>query len=132
MEKLNNNLIQALNDFQRVVYQNNIEAGWHSDLATGEPYTAAQQDAMFPVRIALCHSELSEALEGWRKNRVDDHLPGRRNDVVELADAVIRIFDLAASKHYNLGKAIAEKLEYNITRSDHTVDSRRNPKGKKI
>lgn len=45
--------------------------------------------------IALCHSELSEALEGDRKNLMDDHLPHRKMAEVELADAAIRVMDMA-------------------------------------
>lgn len=132
MKKLKTSTIDALQELQRIVFEMNREMGWHSDIRTGKPLTEAEHDAMFPVRIALCHSELSEALEGWRKNKVDDHLPHRRNDVVELADTVIRIFDLAGAMRYNLAKAIAEKLEYNATRQDHQITNRKKPNGKKI
>ena len=41
-------------------------------------------------QIAMCHSELSETLEAYRKEK------GDREVVEELADTVIRIFDLWA------------------------------------
>lgn len=50
---------------------------------------------------------------------------------VELADAVIRIFDLAGSMEYNLGDAIAEKIEYNATREDHKIENRGGKEGEK-
>ena len=47
-------------------------------------------------KIALMHSELSEALEAVRKGRPkDQHLPERDNLTVELADCVIRIMDFS-------------------------------------
>jgi hypothetical protein len=45
--------------------------------------------------ICLIHSEISEAMEGERKGLMDDHLPHRKMAEVELADALIRVFDYA-------------------------------------
>ena len=104
--------------------------GWHNDIKTGQPRTAEQNDALFPTRIALCHSELSESLEGHRKSLNDDKLPHRAMAEVELADAVIRIFDLAGAMGYDLGTTIAEKLRYNSERQDHKVEHRKSTGGK--
>ena len=52
--------------------------------------------------IALCISELSEALEGYRKDLMDDKLPHRKMAEVKLADALIRMFDLAGGKGWQL------------------------------
>lgn len=46
--------------------------------------------------ICLIHSEISEAMEGERKNLMDDKLPHRKMAEVELADALIRLFDFAS------------------------------------
>lgn len=70
----------------------------------------------FGVGIALIHSELSEALEAHRKKLRDDKLPHRDGAEVELADALIRIFDEAELQGFRLGEALIEKLEYNMTR----------------
>lgn len=83
-----------------------------------------------PVKIALIHSEISEALEGDRKGMMDDHLPHRRSVEVELADAVIRICDLAGALELDLGGAIIEKLAYNLSRVDHNRDHRAAAGGK--
>lgn len=66
--------------------------------------------------IALIHSEISEALEGLRKDKMDEHCPDLKSVEVELADAIIRILDFAGARNLQLGKAIIEKMLYNITR----------------
>ena len=112
-------------------YGGSKASGWHNDPHTGLPRTDQENDAMFPTRIALCHSELSEALEGHRKGLPDDKLTHRAMAEVELADTVIRVFDLAGAMGYDLGAAIAEKLEYNASRADHKHDARKAVGGKR-
>lgn len=102
-------------------------AGWYTDLATGEPLVRN-----VPEMIALIHSEISEALEGVRKNKQDDHLPHRKSVEVELADALIRIFDLAGYLKLDLGGAVIEKMDYNAHRADHKLENRMKDDGKKF
>src|ERR1700744_1863484 len=45
------------------------------------------------TRFMLMVSEIAEAMEGDRKDTMDDHLPHRKAVGVELADALIRICD---------------------------------------
>lgn len=115
----------------RLAYNASRACGWHADKITGEPHSAAETDAKFPERIALTHSELSEALEGHRKGKMDDHLPHRPSAEVELADAVIRAFDLAAAMGYDLPGAFVEKISYNMQREDHTTEARKQADGKR-
>ena len=75
-------------------------------------------------KLCLAHSELSEAMEGLRKDLPDDKLPHRKMFEVELADAAIRIFDLAGAMGFDLGAAIAEKMTYNAQRADHKPEAR--------
>lgn len=68
-------------------------------------------------KIALIHSELSEALEDTRKGiKESEHIPGFSPLAEELADAIIRIADLCEHNNINLGNAILAKLQYNETR----------------
>lgn len=70
--------------------------------------------------IALMHSELSEALEEYRKGvplGAYDYVDGKPEGfVVELADAIIRIADLCGRHNLSLELALLEKMEYNRTR----------------
>lgn len=102
-------------------------AGWwnHPDgtSITDNPYC-------FSNKLMLVVSELAEAMEGDRKSRQDDHLPHRPAREVELADAVIRLFDMAGGFELDLAGAIKEKLAYNAQRADHKREARAAEGGK--
>jgi len=107
-------------------------AGWWSCPKTGEPSTPEYIKAsLIPQKLLLIHSEISEACEADRKGLKDSHLPHRDGVEVELADAVIRIFDLAGALGYSLGDAIAEKMAYNAERADHKPAARADANGKR-
>lgn len=78
--------------------------------------SVAPNPSIVPEKIALIVSELGEALEAHRKNTRDDHLPEYDGLVVELADAVIRIFDLATQYKMPLVDAIMDKHAFNMSR----------------
>lgn len=114
-----------LNWFARQVHEANKK--WWEDLETGLP-----KERNVGEMIALIHSELSEALEGTRKNLMDDKLPHRKMEEVEMADALIRILDYCEGRKLDIGGAYVEKMRFNATRKDHTREERLKPNGKKI
>lgn len=68
-------------------------------------------------KIALIHSELSEALEADRKKiDADDKIPEFTGLEAELADTIIRILDLSGRLNLRLGEAIIAKMHFNLTR----------------
>jgi NTP pyrophosphatase (non-canonical NTP hydrolase) len=67
-------------------------------------------------KCMLICCEVAEAIEADRKSLMDSHLKHRRGLEVELADALIRIMDLAGYLQIDLGGAIVEKLAYNAQR----------------
>lgn len=67
-------------------------------------------------KLMLICSEIGEAIEAHRKNKMDDHLPERPGLEVELADALIRILDLSSGLGLDIGGAVVEKLKYNRSR----------------
>ncbi len=77
-----------LNDEAKRVHAAN--AKWWIDINTGAPL-----DRNVGELLMLCVSELSEALEGHRKNLMDDKMPHRKMFEVELADELIRLLDMS-------------------------------------
>ena len=99
----------------KAIHQNAVDHGWWED-KPAISITLAEALA----KIALCHAELSEAVEEVRKGkefydyREENGKP--EGVVVELADTVIRIADLCEALGLDLEGAIIKKHEFNKTR----------------
>lgn len=119
-----------------ICHEASVNAGWWHVITTDEDLrhqvTAGTTlgRALVGQKLMLIVSEVSEAMEGHRKGLRDDKLPKRPMVEVELADAVIRICDLAGAMGLDLGGAIAEKLAFNATRPDHKPEARAAAGGK--
>jgi NTP pyrophosphatase (non-canonical NTP hydrolase) len=106
--------------------------------AIGKGFWPWEYNWNFAEKIALIHSELSEALEihrnpgpfgqeamMWWTDKIGNRVSATRTQgacekpegiAIELADAVIRIMDLCGKMEIDLGRAILDKMEYNRTR----------------
>lgn len=123
-------IMDSLAHLQDTIYRGNVEAGWWKNITTGEAHPKGDVTLILS-KLALVHSEVSEATEGVRKGLMDDHLSHRPMAEVELADAIIRAFDLAGHEGWDLAGAIVDKLYYNAQRADHKIENRLAEGGKK-
>lgn len=96
-------------------HEQSVAAGW---------YLSAKKDQLATLaRLALIHSEVSEATECVRESadpaqwiEWENHKGKPEGLVIELADTVIRIADLCGWLGLDLEAAIAKKLDYNLSR----------------
>lgn len=103
-----------LNKMAKAAYENSLNHGfWDGKNALDS----------IPEKLMLIVSELSEALEEYRNGNMDNY----HSDLdcwrakpegfgPEMADAVIRIGDLAHALGYDLNALVKEKHEFNKTR----------------
>jgi len=95
------------------IHQNAREKGW---------WPEGDDDVNnIPEKLALIHSEISESLEEYRDNMLQAGIYFSGNGKpegfgIELADAVIRIFDLAEYLQIDIQECIEVKMDYNKTR----------------
>lgn len=95
-----------LQDLINEIHGNALAHGWWEDGG----------DRNIGEAVALMHSELSEALEAARSGFPADTKIPYDNFTVELADCIIRIFDLAGGMRLNLAEALLAKHEFNKSR----------------
>ncbi len=84
----------------------NRSNGW--DILTPDDWDGPEIH-LVPTKLALIHSEISEALEAYRTN-------DRSGFDEELADAIIRILDVSHGLKTNLGEEVLVKMSKNRDR----------------
>lgn len=118
--------ISAFNCIAKAVHFNAVDKGfWDSrrKIETMALESDDEKDIKFAVQcvdasaLALIHSEVSEALEACRHgNPPDDKIPEFSGAEAELADAIIRIMDLAEARGWRIAEAIVKKAAFNSGR----------------
>lgn len=86
-----------LNELAQRVHQANRK--WWQHIDTGLPIERNRKELLM-----LVITEIAEAVEGERKNLMDDKLPHRRMAEVEMADAYIRLLDFSAGFKVHIGE----------------------------
>lgn len=136
MDNAKYNIDLGVSTLQEACHTASYNAGWWQDLSTGTDFREEVRTgtrlgkALVAEKLVLVHSEISEALEGYRKGLMDDKLPHRPALEVELADAIIRIMDLAGALNLDMAGAIIEKQAFNAQRPDHKPENRLSEGGK--
>jgi NTP pyrophosphatase (non-canonical NTP hydrolase) len=104
--------MSQINDLCRKAHETAKEKGWH------------EKEVPVSEFISNTHGELSEAFEEYRKGFPlrAIYYSGEEKEKpegfsVELADAVVRIFDFCGLHGIDLEKAIQIKMAFNKTRS---------------
>lgn len=121
---------------QQVCYELAAHSGWWIDPDTGEDVRKWPEKFLrlwVMSKLMLAVGEISEGVEAYRKGcRKDDHLTWMDGLTVEIADAIIRLLDLAGGLGLQVADAMSQKLAYNQQRADHTLAHRKGDGGKSI
>jgi len=95
-----------INEFADAIHENAVDHGWW------------EHHRKLPEIVALCHSELSEALEAYRdSDTLVALVDGKPEGIaVEMVDCMIRIMDYLAHEEVDIEYLLEVKHKYNCAR----------------
>ncbi|AWY02846.1 hypothetical protein [Alteromonas phage JH01] len=106
-------IVEYYQNLMSLVHTHNVQVGWWDNRDKWTHLT----------KLMLTVSEVSEAMEGDRKDLMDDKLPHRKMLEVELADALIRTVDLMGHNNAN----IVSDLHQIVAHSRRLMDEHQPP-----
>lgn len=117
----------GINELQSEIRDWAINCGWwegfnrqevQARIASGSDHSLSDNNYI-AAKIALIHSEASEAIEALRINDFITTAPSGKPEGLrsELADIIVRTLDLAAALGFDMELALREKVAYNHTRA---------------
>jgi NTP pyrophosphatase (non-canonical NTP hydrolase) len=108
-------LKNALNEIRNIVHQNAVDHGFHN---------FEEDDGQFVTRaMMLLNTETAELFEAYRNHKLTEPCDKSHkmeepltNEEEEIADIIIRALDYAGRMKLDIGRAVAIKHAYNVSR----------------